>query len=48
VIGEVAEVTTEGARTHIDELSQRYVGTDYQNPIETERVLLRIRADRLV
>jgi PPOX class probable F420-dependent enzyme len=48
VIGEVAEMTTDGARAHIDELSRRYVGTDYQNPIETERVLLRIRADDLV
>jgi PPOX class probable F420-dependent enzyme len=48
VIGEVDEMTTEDARDHIDELSNRYVGTDYQNPIETERVLLRIRADRLV
>jgi PPOX class probable F420-dependent enzyme len=48
VIGEVDEITTEGARAHIDELAQRYVGTDYQNPIETDRVLLRIRADRLV
>lgn len=48
VIGEVAELTHEGAREHIDELSHRYVGTDYQNPIETERVLLRIRADDLV
>jgi PPOX class probable F420-dependent enzyme len=48
VIGEVAEMTTDGARAHIDALSRRYVGTDYQNPIETERVLLRIRPDRLV
>jgi len=48
VVGEVTEVTTEGARDHIDELSQRYVGTDYQNEIRTERVLLRIRPDRVI
>ncbi len=46
VVGEVAEVTTEGAREHIDELAQRYTGGDYQNPIETERVLLRIRPEK--
>ncbi|QGN06693.1 PPOX class F420-dependent oxidoreductase [Halorhabdus sp. CBA1104] len=44
VTGEVAETTTEGAREHIDALAQRYMGEDeYPNPIETERVLLRIR-----
>jgi PPOX class probable F420-dependent enzyme len=44
VTGEVDEVTTEGARQHIDELAQRYVGEDeYPNPIESERVILRIR-----
>ncbi|MFB6311933.1 MAG: pyridoxamine 5'-phosphate oxidase family protein [Salinirussus sp.] len=47
VLGEVDEITTTGARDHIDELSQRYVGTDYQNPIETERVILKIRADQI-
>jgi len=45
VIGEVEEITTEGAREHIDELAQRYTGDDYQIPIQTERVILRIRAD---
>jgi len=48
VVGEVTEITTDGAREHIDTLSQRYVGTDYQNPIETERVILRIRPDRVL
>ena len=48
VVGEVTEITTDGARDHIDTLSQRYVGTDYQNPIETERVILRIRPDRVL
>lgn len=46
VTGTVAEITTEGARTHIDELAQRYMGEDtYPNPIQTERVILRIRPD---
>ena len=49
VIGEVDETTTEGAREHIDELAQRYMGEDeYPNPIETERVILRIRPDRVI
>jgi PPOX class probable F420-dependent enzyme len=45
VIGEVEEITTDGAREHIDELAQRYSGDEYQVPIQTERVILRIRAD---
>lgn len=46
VIGEAEEITTEGAREHIDELTQRYMGEDeYPMPIQTERVILRIRAD---
>jgi len=45
VIGEVEEITTEGAREHIDKLAHRYTGDDYQLPIQTERVILRIRAD---
>jgi PPOX class probable F420-dependent enzyme len=48
VVGEVTEITTDGAREHIDALSQRYVGTDYQMEIQTERVLLRIRPDRVI
>ncbi|MFB6188749.1 MAG: pyridoxamine 5'-phosphate oxidase family protein [Halapricum sp.] len=48
VTGEVEEVTTEGAREHIDELSRRYTGEDYANPIQTERVLLRIRPDEVL
>ncbi|MEF8888262.1 MAG: TIGR03618 family F420-dependent PPOX class oxidoreductase [Haloarculaceae archaeon] len=45
VTGEVEETTTEGAREHIDELAHRYMGQDYPNPIESERVILRIRPD---
>jgi PPOX class probable F420-dependent enzyme len=46
VTGEVDEVTTDGAREHIDELAMRYMGEEeYPQPIESERVLLKIRAD---
>ncbi|WP_306056342.1 PPOX class F420-dependent oxidoreductase [Natronococcus wangiae] len=48
VIGEVEELTTEGAREHIDELAKRYVDVDeYPNPIETERIVMRIRPERV-
>ncbi|MFB6085092.1 MAG: pyridoxamine 5'-phosphate oxidase family protein [Halorientalis sp.] len=48
ITGEVEEVTTEGAREHIDELALRYTGEEeYQQPIESERVILRIRADEV-
>lgn len=46
ITGEVAEITTDGAREHIDELARRYTDADeYQMEIESERVLWRIRAD---
>lgn len=46
--GEVEEITTEGARDHIDELALRYMGVEeYPNPIQSERVILRIRPDRV-
>jgi PPOX class probable F420-dependent enzyme len=46
VTGAVDEVTTEGARAHIDELAGRYMDVDkYPNPVETERIVLRIRPD---
>ncbi|MDS0473804.1 PPOX class F420-dependent oxidoreductase [Natrinema sp. 1APR25-10V2] len=49
VIGEIDEITTEGAREHIDELARRYMDVDeYPNPIESERVVLRIRPDRVL
>lgn len=49
VTGEVTEVTTDGAREHIDELAQRYMGEEeYPNPIQTERVVLRIRPDEVL
>jgi len=49
VTGEVEETTTEGARDHIDALAERYMGeSEYPNPIETERVILRIRPDEVL
>lgn len=36
------------ARDHIDELSQRYMGQDYANPIQSERIIVRIAPDRVV
>lgn len=44
VTGEIDEITTDGARGHIDELAKRYTGEDeYPNPIETERVIISIK-----
>jgi len=40
--GEVVAATEEGAREHIDQLSRRYFGRDYDNPIRTRRVILEI------
>ncbi|MFB6202728.1 MAG: pyridoxamine 5'-phosphate oxidase family protein [Halorhabdus sp.] len=49
VTGEVVDTTTEGAREHIDALAQRYLDEEtYPTPIETERVLLRIRPDEVI
>jgi PPOX class probable F420-dependent enzyme len=48
VFGDVEEVTTDGARDHIDVLAQRYMGEDeYPNPIQSERVILRIAPERV-
>jgi len=48
VSGEVDRVTTEGAREHIDALARRYMGEDsYPRPVETERVILELRPDRV-
>jgi PPOX class probable F420-dependent enzyme len=41
--GELVEtVTGPDARAHIDQLSQKYVGHDYANPITSERVILKV------
>ena len=42
VSGEVVETTTDGAREHIDKLSQRYFGKPYPTEIVSERIILRI------
>lgn len=48
VTGEVEDVTTDGARDHIDELARRYLDEDsYPTEIESERVILRIRPDEV-
>jgi len=36
------QVRGDEARAHIDTLSRRYRGQDYGNPVESERVILRI------
>jgi PPOX class probable F420-dependent enzyme len=44
----VDTVTGDEARRHIDELSRRYVGTDYQNPIGPQgRVILVIEPEKV-
>jgi PPOX class probable F420-dependent enzyme len=49
VRGRVVEtVTGEQAREHIDELSRKYVGSDYRNPIGPQgRIILKIAADKV-
>jgi hypothetical protein len=49
VRGRVVEtITGEPARQHIDELSRKYVGSDYRNPIGPQgRVILKIAADKV-
>jgi PPOX class probable F420-dependent enzyme len=42
----LSEVRGPEARTHIDALAQRYMGTDYQGAIESERVILQVTPDR--
>ena len=46
--GSVVEtVGGDAARANIDELSQKYTGGPYANPIGTERVILRIAVDKV-
>ncbi len=49
VRGKVVDTTGgQEARDHIDALSRKYVGTDYQNPIGPEgRVILRVAPDKI-
>ncbi|MCB0965833.1 MAG: pyridoxamine 5'-phosphate oxidase family protein [Ilumatobacter sp.] len=47
VRGHVAEIVRgDEARAHIDALAARYTGTEYTNPIESERVIVKIAPDR--
>jgi PPOX class probable F420-dependent enzyme len=48
ILGEVDEITEEGARDHIDELARRYTNDDYQPTIQTSRVLLKIRPTEVI
>ncbi len=44
----VGTTTGQEARDHIDELSRRYLGTDYQNPIGPHgRVILRVAPEKI-
>lgn len=42
----VDTITGPEARSHVDEIAQKYTGADYANPIQSERVILRIAPDR--
>lgn len=47
VRGEVVEtITGPEARAHIDSLAQKYQGTDYGNPVQSERVILKVAPRR--
>ncbi len=49
VRGVVADtITGEEARAHIDELSEKYTGGPYKNPIQSERVIVKIRPTRQI
>jgi len=41
------EVRGAEARAHIDKLSHKYTGGDYANPIQSERVILKIAPDKV-
>ena len=43
----VATVGGDEARSNIDELSQKYTGVPYANPIGTDRVILQIEVDKI-
>jgi PPOX class probable F420-dependent enzyme len=43
----VGTITGVQAREHIDQLSQKYTGGPYGNPIATERVILQIEPERV-
>jgi general stress protein 26 len=41
----VSEIRGPEARAHIDELSQKYEGHPFENPVVSERVILKIAPD---
>lgn len=43
----VGTITGTEAREHIDQLSEKYTGGPYANPITTERVILQIEPERV-
>lgn len=47
LMGTVVEMTTDGARDHIDAMARRYTGANYAGDIQTERLLLKVRPDRV-
>jgi PPOX class probable F420-dependent enzyme len=49
VRGRVVEVVGgDEARAHIDQLSQKYTGHDYRNPIGSERVILKVAPEHQI
>jgi PPOX class probable F420-dependent enzyme len=43
----VSEAGGQEARDHIDACSRKYTGSDYANPIQSERVILRVAVDKV-
>ncbi len=43
----VGTVTGTEAREHIDQLSEKYTGKPYGNPIGSERVIIQVEAERV-
>ncbi len=47
--GLVVEITSEGARAHIDHLAKKYQGLDkYDGPVDQERLIYKIRPEKSV
>ncbi|MEI6043167.1 MAG: TIGR03618 family F420-dependent PPOX class oxidoreductase [Chloroflexota bacterium] len=49
VIGEVTEITREGAEEHIDKLARKYTGNDYtDHQTEDPRQIVRVRVNKII
>lgn len=48
LIGEVTEITTEGATEHIDQLAQRYQGNEQYSGDRTNRIIIEISPTRIL